>query len=177
MIVADAARKSASHQRRKGMRTFGRIVIACVVVLASTGLAGAQGVPDKHAFISAKDLDWSPAPPSLPPGAKIAVLHGDPGKPGPFVIRLMTPGRYKVAPHWHSQDEVLTVISGTLFIGMGDRYEPSTARGLQAGGFHYLPGRSHHYAYSRKPTIVQISGTGPFDITYVDSADDPRKAK
>jgi uncharacterized cupin superfamily protein len=105
------------------------------------------------------------------------VLHGDPGKPGPFILRLMTPGGYKVAPHWHSQDEALTIISGTLYIGMGDRYEPSTARGLQAGGFHYLPGKAHHYAYSKKPTVVQISGNGPFDINYVNPADDPRKAK
>jgi mannose-6-phosphate isomerase-like protein (cupin superfamily) len=137
----------------------------------------AAGPVDKEAFVSAKAIDWSPAPPSLPAGAKIAVLHGDPGKPGPFILRLMTPAGYKVSPHWHSQDEALTIISGTLYIGMGDTYEPSTARGLQAGGFHYLPAKAHHYAYSKKPTIVQISGNGPFDINYVNPADDPRKHK
>lgn len=158
------------------MRWYGTATVVALA-LAMAGHAAAQGGKDTEAFISAKDIEWSPAPPSLPPGAKIAVLHGDPGKSGPFVLRLMTPAGYKISPHWHSQDEALTVISGTLYIGMSDRYEPSTARGLQAGGFHFLRAKAHHYAYSKKPTVVQISGNGPFDITYVDKADDPRSRK
>ena len=128
-------------------------------------------------IVNPKEVKWGPAPPSLPPGAQIAVLRGDPGKSGPFVVRLMTPAGYKISPHWHSQDEYLTVISGTLYLGMGDRYEPSTARGLAAGGFHYLPAKAHHFAYSKKPAVVQINGNGPFDITYINPADDPQKAK
>ncbi|HTI45848.1 MAG TPA: cupin domain-containing protein [Casimicrobiaceae bacterium] len=158
------------------MRNYGRAGMVAAVALGACGIgvALAAAPMDTETFVSAKDIEWQPAPPSLPPGAKIAVLHGDPGKSGPFVLRLMTPAGYKVAPHWHSQDEALTVISGTLYIGMGDRYEPSTARGLQVGGFHFLPGKAHHYAYSKKPTIVQISGSGPFDINYINRADDPR---
>ena len=158
------------------MRRYGTAAVAALA-LAMAGTAAAQGGNDTEAFISAKDIEWSPAPASLPPGAKIAVLHGDPGKAGPFVLRLMTPAGYKISPHWHSQDEALTVISGTLYIGMSDKYEPSTARGLQAGGFHFLHAKAHHYAYSKKPTIVQITGNGPFDITYLNKADDPRSRK
>lgn len=158
------------------MRTYA-MATAAALILALAGTAFAQGTKETEAFVSAKDIEWSPAPPSLPPGAKIAVLHGNPAKSGPFVMRLMTPAGYKVAPHWHSQDEQLTVISGTFYIGMGDHYEPSTARGLQAGGFHFLPGKAHHYAYSKKPAILQINGNGPFDITYVNKADDPRTGK
>lgn len=159
------------------MQRYVATAMAVPLALCPTGVALAQGTTDKEPFISAKEIQWVPAPPSLPSGAKLAVLHGDPGKPGPFVIRLMTPAGYKVAPHWHSQDEALTVISGTLYFGSGDKYEPSTARGLQAGGFHLVPGRARHYVYSKKPTIVQISGNGPSDITYVNAAEDPRAHK
>ena len=146
---------------------------AALGIMAVAPALGQSG----QALIGPKDMKWSAAPPSMPPGAQIAVLQGDPGKSGPFVARVMMPGGYKVSPHWHSQDEYLTVISGTLYLGMGDRYEPSTARGLAAGGFHYLPAKAHHYAYAKKPTVVQINGNGPFDITYINPADDPRKAK
>src|SRR5690242_11063398 len=102
-------------------------------------LATAATSADNAAFIGPKDFKWGPAPPSLPPGAQLSVLQGDPGKSGAFVVRLMVPGGYRIAPHWHSQDESLTVISGALYLGMGDKYDPGTARGLTAGGFHYLP--------------------------------------
>ena len=140
----------------------------------------AQGAPvlgAEQSFVGPKDVKLGPAPPTLPRGAQVAVLNGDPSKSGPFVLRLMLPASYKIGPHWHSQDEFLTVISGTLFIGMGDHFDPATARGLAATGFHDLPGRAHHYAFAKKPTVVQINGVGPFDITDLNAADDPQKAK
>ena len=75
-----------------------------------------------------KDMKWGPAPPSLPKGAKVTVLQGDPGKSGPFVLRSMTPGAYGIPPHWHSQDEQLTVISGTFYLGLGDKADAKKAR-------------------------------------------------
>ena len=72
-------------------------------------------------------------------GARVAVLLGDPSADGPFVIRLMLPKGYRIPPHSHSRDEQLTVISGTIYLGMGDVYEPSTARGLAAGGSTCCP--------------------------------------
>jgi len=159
------------------MRRTSCFAAAVLALAAMPALAAAPGDGKGQAFIGPKDIQWGPAPPALPAGAQMAVLQGDPGKSGPFVARLMMPAGYKVSPHWHTQDEYLTVISGTLFIGMGDRYEPSTARGLAAGGFHYLPGKAHHYSYAKKPTVVQINGNGPFDITYLNPADDPQKRK
>jgi hypothetical protein len=101
------------------------------------------------------------------------VLQGDPFKPGPYVVRLMAPANYRVAPHWHSQTENLTVLSGALYLGMGDKMDAKSARALKAGGYHYLPAKMHHYAFSRSPTVIQISGDGPFDIHYLDPKDDP----
>ena len=95
------------------------ISLGVIILGALAGPAMPQGTSDKESFVNPKDIKWGDAPPSLPKGAKIAVLQGDPGKPGPFVIRLMVPAGYKLAPHWHSQDESLTVISGTLYFGLG----------------------------------------------------------
>ena len=150
-------------------RTAG-LLLACA---AYAGVVIAEG--DAHMMMAPKDMKWGDAPPSLPKGAKISVLQGDPGKPGPYVIRLMTPGPAKIAPHWHSQAEQLTVISGTFYLGLGDTLDMKKATALPAGGFHYLPAKEHHYAYSKGRTVVQINGTGPFDITYVNPADDPQK--
>ena len=149
-------------------------LISCAVL---AGPALAQGASDAQTFINTKDIKWTDAPPSMPKGAKIAVLQGDPGKAGPFVIRLKAPAGYKIAPHWHSQDENLTVISGTFYLGMGDKLDMKSAHALSAGGFHFLPGKAHHYAFTKVPTVVQVNGNGPFDSTHVNADDDPQKAK
>jgi hypothetical protein len=144
-----------------------------LAAIAHGGSALAAG--EAHSMIAPKDMKWGPAPASLPKGAKLAVLQGDPGKAGPFVLRLMTPGPYRIAPHWHSQDEQLTVITGTFYLGLGDTADPKKASALPAGGFHYLPAKAHHYAFSKSHAVVQVSGNGPFDITYLNPADDPQK--
>ena len=155
-----------------------RLAAGLLASAAFAAAALAQGTSGAHTFITPTDIKWGDAPPSLPKGAKIAVLQGDPGKAEPFVIRMLVPaGGYKIAPHWHTQDEQLTVISGMLYIGLGDKFSKRAARALPRGGFHFLPGKEHHYAFTTGRTIVQISGNGPFDITYINPADDPQKAK
>lgn len=145
------------------------LIAAALACLASPAFAGDAMMMNKD------DIKWGDAPPSLPKGAKIAVLHGDPGKAGPFTLRLQVPAGYKIAPHWHSQDENLTVISGTLYLGMGEKMNAKMSQGLKPGGYHYLPAKTNHYALSKAPTVVQVSGEGPFDINYLNAADDPMK--
>jgi quercetin dioxygenase-like cupin family protein len=127
-------------------------------------------------LVNASSIKWQDAPPSLPKGAKIAVLHGDPGKPGPFTMRLRAPAGYKIPPHTHSQTENLTVISGTLYLGMGDKVDRAQAKPLSAGGYHYLAAKTPHYAFTKAPTVVQVHGEGPFDINYLNAADNPDKS-
>jgi Cupin domain. len=127
-------------------------------------------------YMNVKEVKWGDAPAVFPKGAKMAVLEGDPGKAGVFVARLMMPANYKIAPHWHSQDEDLTIISGTFYLAEGDKLDTKNAHAMSTGGFHHLPAKTHHFAYSKGPAVVQINGMGPFDITYIDPADDPSKA-
>lgn len=120
------------------------------------------------------DIKWGPAPPFFPAGARFAVLQGDPSKDGVYTVRLEMPAGYFIAPHFHPTDENVTVISGSFEVGMGDAEDVSKAMVLPAGGFIVAPAAAHHYARAKTATVVQVHGTGPFAITYVDAKDDPR---
>jgi len=111
----------------------------------------------------------------LPPGAQMGVLVGNPGKAEPFVIRTKLPDGYKIPAHWHAGDENVTVMKGTLLIGKGDKLDPSSMEELPAGSFMSMPRTMRHFAMAKGETIIQVHGIGPFDITYVNPADDPRK--
>lgn len=124
-------------------------------------------------YLNPGDIKWGAVPPNLPKGAKIAVLMGDPGKDEWFVARLMMPANYKIPAHWHSQDEDLTIISGTFYLGEGDKLESKHTHVMKAGSFHHLPAKTHHYAFTKTPTVVQLNGKGPFDINYINPSDDP----
>jgi hypothetical protein len=148
------------------------------VVLGSLATSAlAQGTNEGPGFINPPDIKWGAAPPAIPKGAKIAVLQGDPSKPGPFVIRLMVPTGYRIPPHWHTQDESLTVISGTFYFGTGDKVETATTHTLTPGAFHFLSGRDHHYLVAKSEAVIQINGNGPFDVTYTGPEGDLQTAK
>jgi len=167
MLPASTTNKENSVRNNKRF-----IVASAGAALLASSIAVAA---DMAMTMSPKDLKWGDAPPSLPKGAKLAVLSGDPGKAGPFVARLQVPASYKIPPHWHSTDEDLTVISGTFYFAEGDKMDTKAGHGMTAGSFHHLPAKTRHYAWSKGPAIVQINASGPFDIVYVDPKDDPSK--
>jgi quercetin dioxygenase-like cupin family protein len=120
------------------------------------------------------DLKWGPAPPGLPPGAKFAVLSGDPGKEGLFTIRIRFPAGYTVPPHHHPSDELVTVVDGQVALGMGDKLDRAKMKNLVQGGYAVAAKDMNHYVTTKSGGIVQITSNGPFKITYVNKADDPR---
>jgi Cupin domain len=155
---------------------FTRSLVLTTVLLGLSVSAASAVAASDSVMINPSSIKWGDAPPSLPKGAKLAVLYGDPSKSGPFCMRLMVPAGYKIPPHWHTQAEAVTVISGTFYLGMGDKMDPAAAHVLMTGGFHYLPPKEHHFAFSKGPAVLQLNGDGPFDITYIDAADNPMKA-
>jgi quercetin dioxygenase-like cupin family protein len=134
-------------------------------------------VKSEHVMFTGADLKWGAAPPSLPAGAKVAVLEGDPTKEGPFTIRLEMPAGYKIPAHTHPTAEHVTVISGTLNLGMGPKFDETTIKEMPAGAYAVMPSGMQHFAGSKTGCVVQVHGTGPFAVTYVNPADDPRGAK
>ncbi len=128
-----------------------------------------------HVLVPANKVHWGPAPPRLPAGAQVSVLEGNPAEKGAVTLRLKFPADYKIPPHWHSMAERVTVLSGALHVGMGDTLDRQASQTLEPGGFVSLPAKMHHFAWTATPTVVQITLEGPFDIFYVNPADDPQK--
>lgn len=120
------------------------------------------------------DVKWVDAP-AFPPGAQMATLAGDPSKPDLFTMRAKFAANYKIPPHFHSVAENVTVISGTLYVAVGDTFDAAKAKALPAGSFGVIPAKTHHFAYTKEETVVQLNCMGPFDLIYVNPADDPSK--
>jgi quercetin dioxygenase-like cupin family protein len=153
------------------LRLAPMLALACLVSVAFP--AGAADPP--HGMFTPSDIKWGDAPPSVPKGAKLAVLYGDPGKDGLFVIRAKLPANYRIPAHSHPTDEVVTVLSGTLFVGMGDKLAPASVHPFPAGSLVVAPAKTNHYVLTKQPTVIEISAMGPLQFTYVNPADDPSK--
>jgi len=146
---------------------------ACAQTSAPTR-ASAATKPTAQVVHAPPETQWGPVPPALPAGAQIAVLQGNPFAAGVYTLRLKMPNGYTVPPHFHPTDEMVTVISGNLQVGMGDAIDQKAMMKLNAGGFVTAPAQMHHYVIANGETIVQVHGMGPFAITYVNPQDDPR---
>ncbi|MDB4889661.1 MAG: anti-ECFsigma factor, ChrR [Gemmatimonadetes bacterium] len=146
-----------------------RFTAATLLLTLAGATASAQA--DRH---TASEPKWGPAPAVFPAGAQMAVMQGNPGKAEPFTVRLRFPSGYTIAPHWHPTDENVTVISGTLRLGMGKKFESNGMLTLNAGGFVSAPANEAHYAQAQGLTVVQVHAIGPFALTYINPADTPR---
>ena len=132
----------------------------------------AQG--SAHTMVTPGDLKWADVP-SLPPGANVAVIEGPLNEAVPFTFRLKFPADYKIPAHWHPAIEHATVISGTVNFGIGDKFDAAKTKPLSAGSVVIMQPKTNHFVWTKQETIVQIHGIGPWGITYVNPADDPRK--
>lgn len=143
---------------------------------AATPAQAAATAGEHRAFLPG-DFKWADPPPGMPKGAKMAVIHGDPSAPGIFAIRALLPAGYKVPPHFHPADENVTIISGELNVGMGDKWDETKGHALPVGAVAIMPIGAKHFAWTKVETVIQIHAMGPWGITYVNPQDDPRNAK
>jgi quercetin dioxygenase-like cupin family protein len=127
-----------------------------------------------HKIENVNEAKWGPAPPMLPQGAKIEVLDGNPGGDALYTVRLKFPANYKIPAHSHPKDEHVTVIAGALYMGMGEKLDPKSAKALSVGGFGLMPANTNHFAFTKKETVILLHGMGPVEFKYVNPADDPR---
>jgi hypothetical protein len=159
---------NAIVRRAAGLLAAGVVLLAVLVSCGRTaGLAVTPELP----------LEWGPAPAMFPPGAEVAVLQGSPSSNAPFTIRLRVPDGYKVPPHVVTTDEHMTVVRGTLLVGLGSTFEPESMLVLPAGGFITAPANHPRYVQTRGRTVVQVHATGPLALTYVNPEHAPRVAR
>lgn len=159
---------------------------AAGVVLAMFILSGSLQSDDSPAkkhkdggfeIFPVNKIEWIDGPSSLPKGAQIAVLEGDPSKEGPFVFRVKVPDGYRIPPHTHPKTERVTVISGTFNIGMGEKVDEKATKAMPAGTYGYWEAGMKHFVWTKGETVVQFHGMGPWSIKYVNADDDPRNQK
>jgi quercetin dioxygenase-like cupin family protein len=159
-------------------------IFAMALAIGACGAAAGAQAPSKpagkshaaaHVILTPGDMKWGPAPPVLPAGAQVAVLDGDPFKPGFFTLRLKFPDGYQIPAHTHPTDENIVVIQGLFKAGMGDAYSESALHDFPAGSFLKMPKQMRHFASAKGEVIVQIYGSGPFVVNYVNPNDDPTK--
>jgi quercetin dioxygenase-like cupin family protein len=148
-----------------------------VLALSLAAILIAHPARAQNAF-TPDQVKWGPAPPFVPAGAQLAVLEGDPmASSGDYTIRVKMPDGYKIAPHTHPFRENVTVVSGTLKVGMGDRFDAGKMMSFAAGSFAYLDPSMHHYAAASGETVIQIHGMSPVKFNYINPADDPSGKK
>lgn len=146
------------------------LVIGLTVVFVCAAGARAEDQGTAPRVTAAGALVWKPAPRAFPPGSEVAVLYGDPAKPGMFVLRARAQKGWRLNAHTHPAPELVTVLSGAIRIGVGGRETV-----VSASGFSAMPPGVPHWLSIEEDAVVQIHGMGPWGIDYADAKDDPRK--
>ena len=144
------------------------------IALSSMSSVVAWAHHGDHSMVVPSEMKWADVP-SLPSGAKVAVLEGPLNESKPFTMRIKLPANYTIPAHFHSAIEHVTVLTGTFYMGTGDKLDAAKGRALTAGSVAIMQPATRHFAWTKEETEIQVHGAGPWTITYVDPADDPRK--
>jgi quercetin dioxygenase-like cupin family protein len=153
------------------------LLATSVLEAQEAGMGIVDEGPEHHLIYQPGDVEWRDGPGSLEPGAQFSVLEGDPSEPGVFTLRLRMPDGFVIAPHWHPGVERVTVLSGTFRLGHGEVVDRQATQRLPAGSYFSLPPGMRHYAIMEGETVIQLSSIGPWELNYVNRADDPRRRR
>jgi hypothetical protein len=161
------------------LRCFSAALAVLIVPAVLAAQNPAAAAPASQVIVAhAASLTWAPGPPSLPAGAEFVLLEGNPAEAVPLTFRLKFPPNYRIPPHFHSVIEHVTVFAGTLNVGMGEQATYTGGTALNAGSFAAMPAKMVHSAWSGPEGVTfQLHSVGPWSITYVNPADDPRTKK
>jgi hypothetical protein len=157
-------------------------VLSLVGALCLTGsvqtsaVSPLQDEPSGFAKVLPSDIQWIPEP--AVPGVEVAMLLGDPGKPGPFVVRVRLPGEVRVMPHTHPVERTYTVLTGEWKLGFGETYDAAKLKTFPAGSIYRLPARVAHFqATGSGETMIQIHAVGPSTTDFLNPVHDPRRTQ
>jgi quercetin dioxygenase-like cupin family protein len=156
------------------MKYVAQWTIMGILCVFGTQQAQAQHATGGHQMTPAAELKWAPSD-ALPAGSQIAVIQGPLNEAKPFIAQVKFPANAKVPAHSHSAIEHATVLSGVLNMGAGDKLDASKTQPLGPGSVSIMQPGTNHFAWFGEETVIQLHGVGPWTVTYVDPADDPRK--
>ena len=154
------------------MRILLGLTVCAYMLHAAVAVVGQAARPME--FPLPPGVAWAPNP-ALPPGGQLAVLVGSLQATGLYAARVGFAPGLRVMPHWHPEERLYTVLSGTWLIGLGDRFDESQLTAFPVGTVYRLPAATRHYHWARDgASVVQITGIGPSATNYVNPQDDPR---
>ena len=166
-------RALSSFKSVTGAINLAHLGAALVVSLTVSGAYAADELPEGAVRITSEELVWKPG---RVPGHEIAALIGDSSKPGPYVERVKFPANSTSQAHSHPESRMYTVISGTWYVGYGDKFDAAKLKTLPAGSFYTEPANVSHFSQIKGDgVVVQIVGNGPTATRFVDPADAPKK--
>ena len=149
------------------------LFVVCIFGLSNT--AQPQSPTPTAVQVTPSEVKWAPFP-ALSTGAQIAVIYGNPFKPEHYVMLIKYPPNFKVLPHFHPIEQVATVLSGTIYSGIGESFDPNKLTMFPAGSIYTEPVKTPHFSETRaEGVILQVTGVGPNAMQYVNPSDDPRK--
>ena len=138
-------------------------------IIAVNGFAQTE-LPKGAIQIRQHEIVWTDAPPSLPSGAKISVLEGNPMQEGIFTMRVKFPPYYRLDAHTHPKDERVTVLEGVVYVGFGSALDTANAQKFTEGSFYLNPVNEAHYVFTGEEGVVfQVTGLGPWGLNYTES--------
>jgi hypothetical protein len=151
------------------------LALALALGLLAGSAAIAADTPGMKTVVPG-DKQWQKAGKPMPYGMRVMYLYGDPTQPGPYIYRIRVPTAYRIPPHTYSDDRVVTILKGTWWTGIGDRYDPFKMDEYGVGTFYVTTAGTPHFDFARTEVILQIMGFGPVQspIEYLNPDDDPR---
>lgn len=147
---------------------------AMLVAFYLTAAGASAHETPHHVIVKPDEIIWMDVP--ALPGAKIGIIEGPLDQASPFTFRLKLPANYDIPAHIHPVIERCTVLSGTFYMGSGSKFDKTKGDAIPAGGIAIIPAKTAHFAWTKEETIVQLNGTGPWGITFVDPYYDPKQA-
>jgi quercetin dioxygenase-like cupin family protein len=145
--------------------TICRIACAAALALIATA-AHAQHEPLKAVRITAAEMNWTTGP----TGNQNVLIAGDPKKQGMYLYRTRFPANFRNKPHYHPDERIVTVMSGTLYVGYGEQMDESSMKALPAGSIFTEPAKQSHYVWAKDgEVVIQVIGNGPSATIQVQS--------
>jgi len=153
-------------------------LVLTIAAAALTCLALAAWSPKQDAkplLLTRQDLDWGLGPDAFPLGVHASIVEGDPDQDEPFTMRFKLPGKYRIEPHWTTREQRLTVLSGSIELALGERFDERKLKTYGEGSYLVIPARARYYLKCDRGSVLELRSQGPWEVNYVDRADDPRE--
>ncbi len=161
-VILNIDKTAGDIRTREALKQRMFTLLAAAILLGAPMAAHAGDTG--HSVTTAEKMAWAPLDPKQPGGIQLAVLYGDPAKPGPIGLRLKIPAGFEIGSHSHSTTEYISVLSGKAKVSWGAKADIMNGDDIGPGSFFWMKNGEHHDLKALEETVVDLNATGPFDL-------------